>query len=126
MSARYKDWMSQAENDLDWGNDSCSNGFYAQSCFISQQSSEKALKALALFRGEDMVKSHSVKMIAKALGINSEIEAAAAKLDLYYITSRYPDSLPEGAPHEMFTEEQAKEALALAEMIVKKVRQEVK
>ena len=123
---RYKDWMSQAENDLLWGKDTLKDGYPAQACFIAQQSAEKALKALGFFRGIDMIKSHSVRAIAASLNINSEIQNASKKLDIYYITTRYPDSMPEGAPHENFTGEQAIEALHLAEMIISKVKNEIR
>lgn len=53
-------------------------------------------------------------------------EKALKKLDIYYITSRYPDSMPEGAPFENFSDEQADEALGLAEMIIGRVKDEIK
>lgn len=76
------------------------------------------LKALAYFRGADLVKSHSVKTIAKELGENGEIESMGQKLDLYYIPTRYPDAFMEGAPFEYFEESQAKEAIEFAEKII--------
>jgi len=123
---RYRDWLSQAENDLLWGNESLKNGFYAQTCFVAQQASEKALKALGFFRGIDMIKSHSLRAISQSLEINSEVEKASRKLDLYYITTRYPDSMPEGAPHENFSKDQAEEALELANTILSKIKNEIK
>lgn len=39
----------------------------------------------------------------------------AKKLDLYYISARYPDAFPSGAPYEYFTEDQASEAVSFAE-----------
>ena len=46
------------------------------------------MKALALHRGNDRVKSHSVTEIAKALGVNGELERMAKRLDLYFISAR--------------------------------------
>jgi len=123
---RSKSWFKQAQNDLAWGKDSCKSGHYAQTCFISQQVSEKALKALAYHRNFDLVKSHSLAKIAKELGINGEIEKIAKKLDLYYIATRYPDSLPDmGVPSDYFDKDQADEALGFAEIILNKVKEEI-
>lgn len=111
---RYLDWLRAAQNDLEWGRHSLKDGFFAQACFISQQVAEKSLKALALFRGVEQVKSHSIVRIAKELEINGEIEEMGKQLDQYYIPARYPDAFPEGAPQDFFTETQAKQAIEFA------------
>ncbi len=122
---RAKDWIGQSRNDIEWGEHSWRQGFYAQTCFIAQQSAEKALKGLAYLRGYDLVKSHSVRLIAQKLKINDEVEEASKILDQYYITARYPDSLPHGAPFECFTRQQADEALKLAKKIMVHVEDEL-
>lgn len=122
---RARDWLSQAEDDLRWGEHSLGAKYFAQTCFVSQQVAEKALKALALFRGAQEVRSHSVTAIAKSLSINSEVEEAGKRLDQYYISARYPDAFPEGTPSGFFTEHQAIEALGLARLIVTKVQSEI-
>lgn len=83
-----------------------SGEFYSQTCSIAQQSAEKALKAFCFFKGFDIVKSRSLFQIVKALGENGEVEKLAKELDLYYLSGRYPDAFPAGAPFEMFTAEQ--------------------
>ena len=117
MADRFLDWLRQAENDLEWARHSMNGGFYSQTCFISQQSGEKALKALCYHKGFDIIKTHSQLQIIRALGINGEMEKIAKELDLYYISGRYPDAFPAGAPFEMFTIEQAERALAAAERL---------
>jgi HEPN domain-containing protein len=114
---RYLDWLRQAENDLLWARHSFSGGFFSQTCFISQQSGEKTLKAFCFLKGFDIVKTPSLFQIIKALGENGELEKLAKELDLYYISGRYPDAFPAGAPFEMFTSEQATRALSSAERI---------
>lgn len=124
---RYLSWLLQAESDLRSVVDLIKNGHYAQASFNAQQASEKALKALAFYRGSDLVKSHSLKTIAKDLGINGELENFAFKLDLYYISSRYPDALPENAvPSEEFNKTIADEALMMAKKFLEKVSEELK
>lgn len=121
---RYRDWLRQAESDLAWGRDSLRAGHFAQTCFIAQQVAEKCLKSLAYFRGADLVRGHSVLVIARELDINGELERAAMRLDQYYISSRYPDAQPAGAPFEFFTPDQAREALDFARSFVNRVRKE--
>jgi HEPN domain-containing protein len=77
-----------------------SGGLYSQTCFISQQSAEKALKAFCFLKGFDIVKSHSLFQIVKALGENGEVEKLSKELDLYYISGCYPNAFPAGAPFE--------------------------
>jgi HEPN domain-containing protein len=124
-SNRYLDWFRQAENDWDWGNHTLESGHFAQACFIAQQVAEKALKSLCLYQKLDTIKTHSVRKIAQELGINGEIEDIAKYLDLFYIPTRYPDSLPEGAPFESFTREQAKDGLEKALYILSYVRDKI-
>ncbi len=119
---RAFDWFRQAENDLEWGTDTLKAGKYSQACFISQQVGEKALKAVAYFKGYDMIKSHSILEIARSLDMPDDIIDMGKKLDLYYISTRYPDAFPSGAPYEYFTREQADEALANAASILEVVR----
>ena len=67
---KYEAWIGQATEDLLWGEDSLRGKHYAQTCFISQQIGEKVMKALAYFRGHEVVKSHSIVKMANLLGVN--------------------------------------------------------
>ncbi|MBM9578615.1 HEPN domain-containing protein [Leptospira sp. 201903070] len=126
QNPRGKDWLAQAERDLEWAEASLQSGFFAQTCFVCQQVGEKTLNALAYFRGADLVKSNSVKTIAKELNENGEIESIGQKLDLYYIPTRYPDAFTDGAPFEYFEESQAKEAVVFAETLIRIVKEKLK
>lgn len=114
---RYQDWMNQAKNDLLWAQHSLNGGFYSQTCFIAQQASEKALKAYCFTKGFDIVRTHSLFQIIKSLKENGPLEKNARELDLYYISARYPDALPGGAPYEVITKDQAEKALKAAQEI---------
>lgn len=116
---RAKDWLSQARTDIEWSECSLDRGFYAQTRFIAQQSAEKAMKGYAHLLGYDLVKGHSVRLIAQRLKINDTVESAAKVLDQYYSTARNPDSLPGGAPFESFTRAPAEEALDMAKQILR-------
>jgi HEPN domain-containing protein len=124
MSAnRAIDWLRQAENDFLWARDTLNAGRYAQACFIAQHIGEKSLKALAYKRGFDLIKSHSVLEISRALELPEDIKNLGKLLDLYYIPTRYPDAFPSGAPFEYFTHEQASNAIDSAEHILIHVRE---
>ena len=109
--ARIDDWKRQAENDLQWARHSFEGGFYAQTCFIAQQAAEKMMKAYCFFRGIDVIRTHSLFQIVRSLKEDGELEKNARELDLYYISGRYPDAFPAGAPFELITKEQAERAL---------------
>ena len=110
---RCFDWFRQSRGDLLWAEDTLKSGRFAQACFASQQVAQKAIEALALKRGYAEIRSHSIREIARAMGVDAEVEVIAKRLDQYYISSRYPDALPAGAPFEYFTHEQAEEAVRL-------------
>lgn len=114
---RYEDWLRQAENDLKWAEHTLAGGFNAQTCFIAQQAGEKTLKAYCFFKGFDVIRTHSIFQIVKNLGENGVLEKNARELDIYYISARYPDAFPDGAPFEIITPEQAERALAAAREI---------
>ncbi len=79
---RYVSWFLQAESDLRSVYDLIKSSHYAQACFNSQQAAEKALKALAFFRGADLVKSHSLGTIAKEALTMAEVFVKKVKGEL--------------------------------------------
>ncbi len=119
IKSRAIDWLKQAESDLAFAHDGLANDRFSHICFMAQQSGEKAIKSIGIYY-EYEIRGHSIAAIAKKIGINGEVEEAGKILDLYYISARYPDSLPGGAPFEMFTKKQALEAISLAQIILKK------
>lgn len=119
-------WFYQAQEDFRWGEDSLKNGFFPQTCFVAQQVAEKSLKALAYYRGYDLVKGHNLAQLSNKLSFNGEILRAAQTLDLYYSSSRYPDVLPDfGIPSFQFNQDQAKNALDLALLVFEKAKMEM-
>lgn len=123
---RYRSWLLQAESDFRAVGSLRESGHYAQACFNAQQAAEKALKALGFFRGADLIKSHSLVTIARDLSINGVLANLSAKLDVYYLTARYPDALPDHAvPSEQFTRDMAEEAERMAGVFLDKVKSEL-
>jgi len=103
MANRARDWLRQTDEESLWMNDARQAERWAHVCLLAEQVAEKSLKAIAMFRGADQIKSHSVKEIAAALDINGSLETKAKILDQYYITTRYPDAFYSESPFEYFT-----------------------
>jgi len=120
-------WLSQAENDIAFAEIGLREGFHAQACFLAQQAAEKALKAVHYAEGARFVLGHSVMHLIQELKKQYpdflQDADIAKKLDQYYIPTRYPNGLPEGAPHEFYSSTQATEALVGAKGIIEKARQ---
>ena len=115
-------WLRQTQNDLAVVRMSVREGFYAHACFMSQQAAEKTLKALAYLKGDRFVPGHAVVgLLDEIISAYPELESVrngAKRLDQYYVPTRYPDALPGGAPFEVYSQDQAEEAVSVAESII--------
>jgi HEPN domain-containing protein len=120
-------WLRQAEEDLDAAEKAASilEKHYL-ACFLAQQAAEKALKAIFYARGALVVRGHSVaELCTAAEPFDVEIGAARrrlAKLDRYYIPTRYPNGLSGGHPFEAFDARDSADAVALARETITLVR----
>lgn len=123
-------WLRQAEHDLDDARFVVTGERYGLACFLSQQSAEKGVKAFLYACGAEMVWGHSVAELCKdAADFDpsfAEMVPLGARLDKYYIPTRYPDSLPGGIPAEAFDQWDAKRAIETAETILSHVRERIK
>ncbi len=120
-------WLKQAEADLKAAKDSFKNGNYEWSCFQSQQSGEKALKAVLYEKGYTSIITHSLKeLIRECSKINVEFNALskdARTLDMFYIPTRYPNGLGgDLAPTEFYEKDDAERCISSAELILDKVK----
>lgn len=100
MPERSADWIKQAKRDLEMAKAARESGFYEWSCFIAQQSAEKAVKAVYQSKGGSAI-GHGIGPLLRGLGHRAPAPAtimkAAKTLDGYYILSRYPDGMARGA-----------------------------
>ncbi|MBI5955595.1 MAG: HEPN domain-containing protein [Chloroflexi bacterium] len=119
---RSRDWMDQAEGDLEHAQSDMERGFYNWACFSSQQSAEKAAKAVFQKMGAEAW-GHSVADLLKELSkrhpLPEELMNGALELDKAYIPTRYPNAHPSGSPRGRYTKEEARRLIAHAEKIVK-------
>lgn len=124
-----KRWLAQAGEDLKWAKDITERGGYHIGCFLAQQVGEKALKAFLYSMGEEIVLGHSVERLCnEATGFDKEFAEKVKTwsiLDGYYVSTRYPNGLPDGIPANVYTSRAAVEACALAEEVVNLVTQKI-
>jgi len=124
-----KRWLEQAAEDLKWAKDLAERGGYHISCFLAQQVGEKALKAFLYSRGEELVIGHSVeRLCSAAAGFDKEFAEKVKTwsiLDGFYVSTRYPNGLPDSIPARVYTSRAAIEASGIAEDVVNFVRQKI-
>lgn len=101
-------WWLQAMDDRAFVRAMAAEGrFFDKACFIAQQAAEKAVKACLYAEGRREVLGHSVVEFVRQL-VEREaafvaLTGAAARLDRFYIPTRYPNGLPGGMPFQSFT-----------------------
>jgi len=122
MAERSGDWFSQAERDLTMAEVALNSGHYEWTCFISQQATEKAVKAV-FQKFNKNAWGHSVSDLLGALkeeiDVPKKILRNARLLDRFYIPARYPDGFESGIPADYFDEVDAEDAISSAEEIIR-------
>lgn len=122
---RELDWLRQARKDLAHAEVSYRHEDFEWACFAAHQAAEKAAKSLLRFLGIDSW-GHSVTFMLSEARKDTEIPDnltdLAKELDKHYVPTRYPDSHPEGAPMDYYTEKDAKSAIGAAREVVEYVQ----
>jgi HEPN domain-containing protein len=115
-------WLKQAAYDLRAAEHNADGEYYSVACFNAQQAAEKSLKAFLFAQGERVVLGHSVGELCRRCAEYEEsfadLAGSASKLDRLYIPTRYPNALPGGVPAEIYDEEDATGAIALASKVL--------
>ncbi|RLG00819.1 DNA-binding protein [Thermococci archaeon] len=119
---RSKDWIDEAEGDLEHAKSDLEHGFYNWACFSAQQSAEKAMKAV-FQRMHAEAWGHSafdlLKELSKRHKVPEDLIDKALELDKAYIPTRYPNAHPSGSPRRRYTKEEAMRLIKYAEEIFK-------
>lgn len=121
MPNRSRDWLRQAQRDLEQAEDSRTAGRHEWACFAAQQAAEKAVKALHLHLGQEAwghVIARLLQDLPDSVTLPDGLIDRAHVLDAFYIPARYPNGHPEGAPFENFGSVQSEEAIRYASQIV--------
>lgn len=122
MAERSRDWMAQAFRDLETARWTAEGGFHEWACFTAHQAAEKALKAAYAKLGGDAW-GHSVTALLAGLRekveLDDEFVARGRILDRFYLPTRYPNGWEAGSPQDYYDSEDAKDAIARAEDVLR-------
>lgn len=130
--SEYEPWIISAREDLDLAKVTLSEqqSFFPAICFHAQQSAEKALKAFLYFKKDlDIPRQHSIELLIKLCskhdGSFLDFRDKAKDLDAYYLPTRYPDALPGTPPSGIFNENEASDAIKIAQEILEFVENKI-
>lgn len=115
MREETKQWIEQAEGDLRKAKILFEGKEYDGTNFYSQQSAEKAMKAVCLFNEFGLIKTHDLLLLSKKINAPNEIRDKAINLNPFYTSSRYPL----GITNIISNKENANESVKSAEEILK-------
>jgi HEPN domain-containing protein len=118
---RAQDWLNEARAELRAAHALLPGKHWSWCCFTCQQAAEKALKAVCEhFRTPQF--GHNLNMLLQAVEAHTPVaesmRMACARLNRYYIPTRYPDAFDRGVPAEQFFEADARQAVADAEEVI--------
>jgi len=121
MPDRSADWLRQAEVDLEQAGASQEAGRFEWACFASHQAAEKAVKALHLSLGQQVI-GHAIRelltLLPESVDVPTGFADLAKSLDLLYVPTRYPNGHPAGAPCDNYGRPQSEQAIDYARQIV--------
>lgn len=93
----YKKWFERVKYDIDTAEAMYSTGRYIYAIFMCQQSIEKSLKALLVFKGIEIIPVHNLRRLAEASGVINELDKSDLKkidfLSQYYLNARYKEDI---------------------------------
>jgi len=115
-------WLDQAQHDIRAAAHSREGDFHEIACFLAQQAAEKALKAYLYARGERPVLGHATHLLVQRCAAYEpgflDLLDGCRRLDQYYIATRYPNGIPDGIPHDLYTAAQSAEAVTFTHALI--------
>jgi HEPN domain-containing protein len=120
-------WWLTTQDDLEAAKTMHQAGKSSHACFLSQQSAEKAMKALWFDIDSDPW-GHSVQKLVLQFpqqDILRNIQdwlTHAAYLDKFYIPTRYPNGLPDLIPSQVYNAQDSAQAIQRAEFFLEESR----
>jgi HEPN domain-containing protein len=124
-------WWLTAKEDLEVAKTLHEAGKYSHACFLSQQSSEKAMKALWLSIDGDPW-GHSIQKLVMQFPQQTMLEdvqiwlANARYLDKFYIPTRYPNGLPDLTPGQVYVSQDSEQAIEKASFFLEETQRLMK
>ncbi|MBE8538708.1 HEPN domain-containing protein [Geoglobus acetivorans] len=117
MDDPVKLWFRFAERDLRSAKKNYEIGEYHVSAFLTQQSVEKALKALHIKKIGEFPRIHDLTRLARMINAPEDILKLCAEINPAYTATRYPDVA------EDFSEWEVLELIEKAERVIEWVKQ---
>jgi HEPN domain-containing protein len=109
-------WLKQALHDLKMAERNITIEGYDVAAFLSHQAVEKLLKALFVFQGRKIPKTHYIDELAHNLNLSEEIISCVYGLTADYTLARYPD-VSEAVPYEQYDKNLADEKINSAKAV---------
>jgi HEPN domain-containing protein len=119
MVDRSKDWLTQADRDLEQAHASARDGRHEWACFAAQQAAEKAIKGLHLAKEQEAWGHVLATLLAQLpMTVPPLLIEKARVLDNFYVATRYVNGHAAGAPFEHYGPLQSGQAIEYAGEIV--------
>ncbi len=123
MSEKHKEWLKQADYDMDTADAMFISGRYFYAVFMCHLSIEKALKGL-YYKVLDEVppKTHNLLYLVNKIGKKpeQELEKFITKLNTASIATRYPDDLAK--IQAAYTEKVTKDMITKSKDVLKWIK----
>ena len=116
MREEVKKWINMAKDDLDSANSNFENKKYYVCVLLSQQTSEKALKAILLEKTNKIIKIHDLVLLGKKVNLSEDLLNKCGLLSTAYLETRY--SFDNKVPSKRFNQENSLKYLNIAEEIL--------
>ncbi len=116
-------WLEQSDDDLKAAFNLFKLDDFSRACFFSEQSAQKSLKAYLILNKQIRLPLHAITdLLNKSAFFDKSFLNfldGGKILDKYYLTTRYPDALPDSnlKPFEAYTKSEAEEALKISQEI---------
>jgi HEPN domain-containing protein len=105
FNMKKNEWWEQALRDLDTAEYLLEGERYKESSLFCQQAVEKALKAVLLGKGGELIKIHDLVKLGELAELDSSFMEDCEKLTGVYIDARYPDTSKEDYTKEESTQD---------------------
>jgi len=125
MEEEISNWWRQALHDLKAAEYNFEGDLLDTASFLSQQSVEKALKALYIQERHLLKKTHSISNLAKDLGLPSSLLVKISELEPIYQKTRYPD-IAQKIPAEDFEKTDVEDFINTAQEVIEWVEKKLK
>lgn len=124
MKTEMKNWMRQAERDLEVADKNLKFKEYYACAFFCQQAVEKVLKSLLIKEKNVLIKTHDLVTLGKKVNIPQKFIKDINELSEAYIDSRYGGEYDK-IPAELFDERDANKFIKIAREVLKWAKKKI-